>query len=808
MNKFVCVHGHFYQPPRENPWLEDVELQESAYPYHDWNERITAESYEPNTAARVVDAERKIVDIVNNYSRISFNFGPTLLSWMEQHRPGVYKAILQADKDSMSRFSGHGSAIAQAYNHIIMPLASSRDKKTQIKWGIKDFRKRFGRMPEGMWLPETAVDSETLFLLATSGIKFTLLAPRQAKRIRRISKKNGKWLGPGEGGIDPRRPYLCRLKDGKKIILFFYDGNIAHDVAFGNMLSSGEALSKRIVDTLDDGDPPQIAHIATDGETFGHHQAYGEMTLAYALSAIEARKDVELTNYGEFIDKFDIEYEVEIHDNSSWSCVHGVERWRDSCGCNSGGHPGWHQDWRKPLRKALNDLRDKMVDIYEEKTSDLLKDAWAARDDYISVILDRNERTLKDFFQEHSRKALSEQERITLLKLLEMQRFSMLMFTSCGWFFDEISGIETMQVIQYAARALQLAKELDEGHLEETFVEALEKAPSNIPDQRDGALLYRKYIQNCMLDLVRVGAHFAISSYFEEYPEKTKIYCYEAKTDKLYRQKAGKHNLVCGRAKIRSLVTTESDEIVFAVMHLGDHNIIGGVTGYKSEKEFLKTVEDIREAFNRTDISLTIEHIRKYFGAHNYTLWHLFKDDQRKVLDEILKDPVNDIESDMNKFKKQYYPVVKAVRQMNIPLPRPVRGLLNLIFNVDLTNILRQERMDISELDELLEEMELWEVDLDKENFAFFVNTKVNSLMEKLEKFPGEISYIQKTEQILKRVQKLDIEYNLWKAKNIYFIMCKSILPEKEKKASRGDEASKKWVESFKSLAKPLNIKI
>lgn len=808
MKKFVCVHGHFYQPPRENPWLEDVELQESAYPYHDWNERITAESYEPNTAARVVDSEFKIVDIVNNYSRISFNFGPTLLSWMEKHRPDVYKAILRADKDSMTRFSGHGSAIAQAYNHIIMPLASERDKKTQIKWGISDFRHRFGRMPEGMWLPETAVDNETLYFLASSGIKFTLLAPRQAKSIRRISSNNEKWMDPGEGGIDPRRPYFCNLKDGKKIVLFFYDGNIAHDVAFGNMLNSGEELAKRIVETLDEGGSPQIAHIATDGETFGHHQAYGEMTLAYALSSIESRRDAELTNYGEFIEKFDPEYEVEIYDNSSWSCVHGVERWRDSCGCNSGGHPGWHQNWRKPLREALIELRDKLADIFEEKASELLKDHWAARDRYISVILQRNESTLKAFFQEHSRKILSEEEKIVLLKLLEMQRFSMLMFTSCGWFFDELSGIETMQVIQYAARSLQLAKDLGEGHLEKAFIEALEKAPSNLPDERNGAFLYRKYIQNCMLDLVRVGAHFAISSFFEEYPEKTEIYCYEAKTDKLDRQQAGKHNLVCGRANIRSLVTTESEQIVFAVMHLGDHNIISGVTKYRTEKEFLKTVEDIKEAFNRTDISLTIDHVRKYFGEHNYTLWHLFKDDQRKVLDEILKDPVYDIETDMKKFKKQYYPVLKAVRQMRIPLPKPVKGLLNLIFNMDLANIMRQKSMEITELDELLEEMDLWGVDLDKENFAFVVNTKVNALMEKLEKFPGDASYIQKTEQILNRVQRLDIDYNFWKAKNIYFIMCKSILPEKEKKASKGDEVSKKWVESFKSLANPLNIKI
>lgn len=807
-NKNICIHGHFYQPPRENPWLEDVELQESAYPYHDWNQRVTAEAYEPNTAARVVDVDSEIVDIVSNYSKISFNFGPTLLSWMEKHQPEVYNAIIKADEESKAHFSGHGAAIAQAYSHMIMPLASSRDKKTQIKWGIRDFQKRFGRDPEGMWLPETAVDKETLSIMASEGIKYTILAPRQAKSVRKLAGGKNKWEELKDGGVDPRRPYLCKLDGGEEIVLFFYDGNVAHDVAFGKVLSSGEQLAKRLMGTLDDGDVPQISHIATDGETFGHHQTYGDMTLAYALSFIDSLEDVSITNYAEFIEKHELEYEVEIHENSSWSCIHGVERWKEDCGCNSGGRPEWNQKWRKPLREALDWLRESLIDVFQTKGKEYFHSPWDAREDYIDVILDRGPESLKSFLSKHAVRSLSEDETVTAIKILEMQRFAMLMYTSCGWFFDELSGIETMQVIQYAARAIQLAEEIDGTDLEKGFIEMLKKAPSNIPEHEDGARLYEKYIQNCRLDLVRVGAHFAISSFFEKYPQKASIYCYETETDKLERQEAGSHNLVCGRARIKSLITTESKQIMFAVMHLGDHNIVGGVTKYEDEKKFISAVKDINTAFARIDMSSTIELIRKYFGEHNYTLWHLFKDEQRKALARILSDPISDIERDMKRFQKQYYPVLKAVQKMHIPLPRQIRGLLELIFNVDLNNLLQKKSIKVQDLDKVLEEVQMWGVDLDVENLAYAVNAKVTALMEKFQKRPHEIERLQKVEQILERVKDLNVDFKLWKAKNIYFLILKELLPGMEKKASSGDTDSARWVELFKSLAGHLNIRI
>ncbi|MFW6150924.1 MAG: DUF3536 domain-containing protein, partial [Chloroflexota bacterium] len=382
MERYVCVHGHFYQPPRENPWLEAVELQDSAYPYHDWNERITAECYAANGVSRILDAEGRITQIVNNYESISFNFGPALLAWMEGHAPEAYRRILEADRASQERFSGHGSALAQCYNHMIMPLANDRDKHTQVLWGIRDFERRFGRKPEGMWLPETAVDLRTLEVLAELGVRFTLLAPRQAKRVREAGAEE--WEDVSGGQVDPKTAYTVRLPSGRSLQVLFYDGPVSRAVAFEGLLSDGERFARRLMDAFGQSEEgAQIGHIATDGESYGHHHRYGDMALAYALHTIEREGLARISNYGEYLEKNPPTHEVEIVENSSWSCVHGIERWRSDCGCSTGGHPGWKQAWREPLRQALDWLRDEMASGYEEEAGRLLKDPWHARDEYI-----------------------------------------------------------------------------------------------------------------------------------------------------------------------------------------------------------------------------------------------------------------------------------------------------------------------------------------------------------------------------------------------------------------------------------------
>ncbi len=566
MEKFICIHGHFYQPPRQNAWLETVELQDSAYPYHDWNERITAECYSPMATSRLLDEHGHIREITNNYARMSFNFGPTLLAWLEKQAPAVYAAILEADQESRRRFSGHGAAIAQAYNHMILPLANRLDKETQIVWGIRDFEHRFQRRPEGMWLPETAVDLETLEVLAEHGIGFTILSPRQARRIRHPN--SGKWQNVAGGKIDPSRPYLARLKSGKSIALFFYDDPISRAVAFEGLLSNGERFAHRLMDGFDDTRrKPQLVHIATDGESYGHHHHKGNMALAAALDVIESRQLARLSIYGEYLELHPPQWEVEIVENTSWSCAHGVERWWKDCGCNSGGHPGWHQTWRAPLRQALDWLRDSLAPAYEEKMTSLGFDPWKIRNDYIRVIRDRD--AVDDFLAEQSRQTLSPEEKIQAIKLLELQHHAMLMYTSCGWFFDDISGLETVQVIQFAGRALQLAKEVFGNGLEYRFMQLLEKAPSNIRDHQNGRRVYEKFVKPAMVDLTTVGAHYAMRSLFEEYPQQASVNCYTVEQQFFRSLAVGRAKLAMGRVCIASTITRRVDLPVFRSHPLG-----------------------------------------------------------------------------------------------------------------------------------------------------------------------------------------------------------------------------------------------
>ncbi len=617
MDHFLCIHCHFYQPPRENPWLEAVELQDSAYPYHDWNERITAECYAPNSASRILDADNRIKKIVNNYARISFNFGPTLLSWLEENAPETYQAILDADRESQKAFSGHGSAIAQAYNHIILPLANRRDKCTQVVWGIRDFEHRFGRHPEGMWLPETAADIETLDVLAELGIKYTILAPHQARQVRRIG---GTRYSNVEGArIDPTRAYIMRLPSGRTINLFFYDGPISRAVAFEGLLSNGETFSQRLVSGFSDQrDWPQLMHISTDGETYGHHHPHGDMALAYALDYIESRGLAKITNYGEYLEKFPATHEVQIVEKTSWSCVHGVERWRSDCGCNSGMNPGWRQHWREPLRNALDSLRDSLAEPYQQAASEYLKDPGAARDDYINVVLDRSLDNIDLFLARHLARPINQSEKVRVLMLLEMQRHLMLMYTSCGWFFDELSGIETVQVIEYAGRAIQLAQELFGDHTEENFLAKLSEAKSNVTTYGNGADIYERWVKPAILDLYKVAAHYTISSIFGHNGDQRSIYCYGIRLHDSHRQEAGRARLALGHAEICSKITLESADVTFGVVHFGDHNVNAGVRAFQGEEAYQETVRDVTDAFVRADMPESIRLMDRHFGGVTY----------------------------------------------------------------------------------------------------------------------------------------------------------------------------------------------
>jgi alpha-amylase/alpha-mannosidase (GH57 family) len=805
MNRYICVHGHFYQPPRENPWLEEVELQDSASPYHDWNERVTAECYAPNAAARILDYARNIREIICNYARISFNFGPTLLTWLERRVPEVYAAIIEADKESQTRFSGHGSALAQVYNHLIMPLANKRDKRTQVIWGIADFERRFGRRPEGMWLSETAVDFETLEILAEHGVSFTILAPRQARRVRRLGE--GHWHNVDHSRIDPKRAYLCRLRSGRTIHLFFYDGPISRDIAFGGQLNNGEALARRWLSGFaEDREGSQLVHFATDGETYGHHHRCGEMALAFALHHIETHHSARAIIYGEFLEKHPPQYEVDIFENSSWSCEHGVERWRAHCGCNS-GRDEWTQHWRAPLRQALDWLRDELAPIYEREVTRYLRDGWAARDDYIHVILDRSEANVESFLARHALRELERGEKIAVLRLLEIQRHAMLMYASCGWFFDEISGLEVTQVMRYAARAIQLASRVSGGDLETAFLEILRRAGSNLPEHKDGAEVYLKFVKPAMVDLLRVGAHYAVSSLFEDYPETSVIYSYTAQRLFFDRREAGRQKMVIGKATLRSNITWAERTISFAVLHLGDHSLVGGAREFMGDESFASMRREIIDAFSRSDTPEIIRLIDRNFENHNYSLWHLFRDEQRKIFSHILDSTLQGIEASFHQIYEHNYPIIQAMRDLNIPLPNALAAPVEYTLKAKLREALKAEFPDLAQLQNLVDEIKRWEFEGEKNSLGYIASVRIETLMARFAADPRDLQLLNVVEGVLRILQAPAIELDLMKAQNLHFHIARHHYQMIAEEARTGDETAKEWVSLFDSLGTYLQIR-
>ena len=406
--RYLCIHGHFYQPPRENPWIGIIEGQPTARPFHDWNERITRECYAPNLKSRLLTGDGRIIRLIDNYRHLSFNFGPTLLSWMEKSAPETYQGILDADKAAREA-RGRGRAMAQVYNHVIMPLADQRDRLTQIRWGLADFAHRFGRPAEGMWLAETAVDAATLEMLAREGVRFTILAPHQAAAVRPLPEKGGgeqPWQKIDGHAVDPRRAYRVFPADDRKLFIdvIFYDGPTSRAIAFERLLSSGENFLARIEQAFgQDNGEARLVTLATDGESYGHHFRFGDMALAWVFDQLERRDDIACVGPAEFLDLHPPTWEARVVNESSWSCAHGVERWRSDCGCNVGNHEGWNQKWRTPLRQGLDWLKARLDAIFEERGGGLLADPWAARDDYVRVLLSSDNETCNDFIARHQK---------------------------------------------------------------------------------------------------------------------------------------------------------------------------------------------------------------------------------------------------------------------------------------------------------------------------------------------------------------------------------------------------------------------
>ncbi|MFM7471130.1 MAG: DUF3536 domain-containing protein [Nodosilinea sp.] len=699
---FVCIHGHFYQPPRENPYLDAVERQPGAAPFHDWNQRIHHECYRPNAYARILNPQGKVVRIVNTFEYISFNLGPTLLSWMERYDLETYQRILAADRHSCDRLNGHGNAIAQVYNHMILPLANLQDKVTQVRWGIADFRRRFVRDPEGMWLAETAVDSSTLAVLVEEGIRFTILAPSQVQRCRPLPTQGEEndWQEVGGGQIDPTRPYRCFLPqadgqpDPKRFIdVFFYDGPISRDMGFSDVLSASAHLTSRIGQAIHgDHRPFQLISVATDGETFGHHRGGAEKTLAYALTEEFPRQGWTVTNYAHYLATHPPTWEAELKPVTAWSCSHGVNRWQADCGCGGGG--GWHQGWRQPLRQALDWLRDQLALLFDRQGRNLLRDPWAARNAYIEVIGDRSEDTLNRFFAEHQVRPLSASDRVTTLQLLEIQRHALLMYTSCGWFFEEISRPEGTQVLRYAARAIELAGEVAGLDLEAEFIQRLTLAPSNIPTFKDGAGVYRALVKPARISLEQVAAHYAIASLFSDHRHHQAVYCYTVEQQDYRRQRLGPMSLAVGWLEITSTITRESLSLAFAVVHLGGWDFHCCIRSFHSRLDYTQARQELFNCLEQASAAQTILAMNRTFGPQSYSLQDLFAEERHRMMQLLSQDTLLRLDQLYSQVYRDNYGVLKAFHRDGLAVPQELQVAADITLSQRTLEVLQALERD------------------------------------------------------------------------------------------------------------------
>ncbi|MBA2282070.1 MAG: DUF3536 domain-containing protein, partial [Acidimicrobiia bacterium] len=563
----LVVHGHFYQPPRENPWTEEVPVEPSAAPAHDWNERITGECYRPNGWARVLDEQGRVAAVVDNYEHLSFNVGPTLLSWLARHHPEVLERMVEGDRVG-------GGAIAQAYHHLILPLADERDVRTQVRWGLADFRHRFGRAATAMWLPETAVNDAVLAVLAEEGVGATILAPGQALAVRSLDGHaddgDDGWRDVSDGSVTQGLPHRwvhpARPELGVDVV--FYDGPLSHDLAFALSGLSSQDLVERVLASGADGTPVVVA---TDGETFGHHHKFADRSLAYAFAHEAPEQGVRVLRLTDLLAEVPPRHEARVRE-SAWSCAHGVGRWKGDCGCSTGGEPGWNQAWRGPLRAALDLLRDHGREVFERRGGAVFAEPWAARDAYVDVLLGAVDRD--DFV---ARWVKDEAQAVEAFTLLEGQRQALLMYTSCGWFFNDLAGIETVQVLRYAARLIDLLDEIDEPADLIAFHDVLGRARSNRPEEGSGRDIWGREVEPSRVDAGRVVAHLALLDLLEQREAGGVVGGHRVLTNEHRHRRRGGIVGVAGRVELEHGRTGRRSAHVYAAVRLGGLEVVGAV---------------------------------------------------------------------------------------------------------------------------------------------------------------------------------------------------------------------------------------
>jgi alpha-amylase/alpha-mannosidase (GH57 family) len=684
----LVIHGHFYQPPRENPWTGVIERQESAAPFHDWNARIVAECYEPNARSRVLDEPGRIQDIVNNYERIGFNVGPTLLSWLAEAAPEVVQALVAADRSSRSHL-GHGNAIAQAYSHMILPLATLQDRQTQIRWGIREFEHRFGRRPEAMWLPEAAVDATTLELLVRAGMQYVILSPAQAARWRPLGET--RWLTAAEAELDPRRPYRWILPDGQGrpqgelgIDVCFYHAPLSRGISFQHYLRDARTLANRIGEAA--SGPPEapdpLILIATDGESFGHHEKFGDMCLATLFAREAPQRGFQATNLAAYLETHRPTWEVELLPQSAWSCSHGVGRWREDCGCSAGGGPGWNQRWRQPLREGLDRLRIALDEIFREEGAPLLRDVWAARDDYIELMLDRSEAARQAFLVRHQARPLTGEEKARALRLLEMQHQAMLIYTSCGWFFADISGIETVQNLRYAARAIELAEPFAPLDLEAVLLESLARAQSNVPAQGDGRQIWERAVGPSRVRPEDAVARLLLEGVLGREVASQVRYRWSLTPDPVAREGP----LVLAGVHALSKITGEALRFVGVCRRDGRYDFLAAVAPWSTSDGWPRFVEEARAALDPSSEGLQAWAGR--YAARLIRLRHFLPDERRVILQEFLAETEIRLARGCDDLCAEALPGAEAMAAAGIPLPAWLQATLEATWSRRLAETL------------------------------------------------------------------------------------------------------------------------
>lgn len=657
-----------------------------------------------------------------------------------------------------------------------------------------------------MWLPETAVDTESLEMMAEAGIAFVILAPHQAKAVRRLS--GGEWQDVTGSKIDPTRAYLFRAPSGKTINLFFYDGPISQAVAFEKLLDNGEKFATRLLGGFSEArQGAQMVHIATDGETYGHHHKHGEMALAYALELIEGRKAPKITNYGEFLTLAPPEWEAQIYERTAWSCVHGVERWRNNCGCNA-GRSGWNQEWRKPLREALDWLRDWVIPRFEKLGKNLLHDPWAARDAYIQVVLDRHPQIRDTFAKEQFARELSSDEQVLVWKLMELQRHAMLMYTSCGWFFDDLSGIETVQVIMYAGRVVQLAEQLFQEKIEDEFLERLAAARSNLNEYGSGTDIYRRYVKPAIVDLEKVGAHYSISSLFAPYGERTDIFSYSVKRLDYHTREAGKLRMALGQASFTSKVTQECEVLTFWVVHFGDHNVAGGVMKFDGMTAYQSLIESLSDAFSQVDIPEVVRLLDKRFGEKTYSLRSLFRDEQRRIVRSILSSTVAEAEAAYLQLYEHHAALMRFLSSLGTPMPREFTAAMEYAINSLLRRACGAEELDGERIRGLLKEAEMSNVSLDKTTLEFVLRHKLEIQAKHFSVDPRNTELVEHLEKTLLITKQMPFPVNLWAVQNTIYAMQANLYPQMRRRVLKGVSKAQNWMESYRKVSDLLAIRI